>query len=235
MTPGKKERLLLAQRGDKAAMEALLRENAPLVAAVARRFLSRGIEWDELTQLAAVGFYKAVMGFDPERGYTLSTYAVPKMAGEIRAFLRQDGPVHLGRALRSRAALVRREAARLEAETGHSPRLSALCAATGLNAEEITEALDAPLTAASLEERFPSGEGSLADVLTDGSPEERMNERLDLRAALEGLEPRLRAVIALRYGRELTQQRTAEYLGVTQAHVSRMEKRALAALREKLA
>ncbi len=233
MTAETARAVLLAQKGDRDAMEKLLRENAALTAAIARRFLSRG-EWDELIQLASIGFYKAVMTFQPGLGWELSTYAVPKMAGEIRAFLRQDGAVHIGRALRARAFAVRREMERLERETGESPRLSALCAATGLSADEVTEALEAPFSVASLEEQFSSGEGSLGDLLTEGSPEEGIAWRLDVRQALEELEPRLRAVVALRYLRELTQQQTARRLGVTQAHVSRMEKRALAALREKL-
>ena len=107
MTSQTARQIALAQQGSRPAMEQLLTENAPLLAAVARRYLSRGGEWEELRQLAAIGFYKAVMAFDLTRNTELSTYAVPKIMGEIRGFLREDTPLTLSRALRARALLVR--------------------------------------------------------------------------------------------------------------------------------
>ena len=227
-------RIAAAQRGDEGEMERLLTENAPLIRSVARRFFGCGAEDEELLQLGSIGFFKAVRDFDTHRQTELSIYAVPRIAGEIRDHLRRAGPVKTPRALQSRALLVRRAAEELERETGESPRLSALCRATGLTAEEVTEALQAHMRPLSLEAALTEdGEGSLLDLLPDASTDDPA-ERLDLAEAVGTLEPPLRQVIALRYGRGMTQRQVSRVLGVTQGQVSRLERRALDRLKEKL-
>lgn len=226
-------RIAAAQRGDGAEMERLLTENAPLIRSVARRFFGCGAEDEELLQLGSIGFFKAVRDFDPARKTELSTYAVPRIAGEIRDHLRLEGPVKTPRALQSKALLVRRAAEALERETGESPRLSALCRATGLTAEEVTEALQAPVRPLSLEAALTEGEGG---CLLDCIPAEAEDpaEKLDLADAVRSLEGPLRQVVALRYGRGLTQRQVSRVMGVTQGQISRLEKKALGLLREKL-
>lgn len=214
-----------AQIGDQTAMEALLQENTPLVWSVAKRFYGRGCEPEDLFQLGAIGLLKAIRAFDLQRPVELSTYAVPMIMGEIRRFLRDDGPVKVSRTLRERAAMLRQLQTRLESDTGQSPRLSDLCRESGLQPEEVLEALNAPRDTDSLDAALPGQERTLGEMLPAGG-EGRVVESLALQEAISRLEPQLRQVILLRYMRDLTQQKIAVLLGITQVQVSRLEKKA---------
>ncbi|MDD7311316.1 MAG: sigma-70 family RNA polymerase sigma factor [Clostridiaceae bacterium] len=226
--------LLQAQAGDKPAMDRLLAENSALVWSVARRFFGRGCEPEDLFQLGCIGLMKAIRGFDLSQPVAFSTYAVPKIAGEMRRFLRDDGPVKVSRTLRERAFALRQVQTRLERENGHSPRLSDLCRETGLQPEEVLEALQAPRDTDSLDAALPGQDRTLGDILSDRREEGALVETLALREAIDRLEPLLRQVILLRYMRDLTQQRIAVILGLTQVQVSRMEKKARAQLKQAL-
>ena len=234
MTDERKARIAAAQSGDKPAMDALLRDNAPLVWSVARRFFGRGCEPDDLFQLGSIGLLKAVRDFDLSQPVAFSTYAVPKIAGEMRRFLRDDGPVKVSRTLRERAFLLRQIQSRLEQQTGQSPRLSDLCRESGLEPEEVLEALNAPRDTDSLDAFLPGQERTLGEILPDEGKEEQLAQTLAVRQAIDRLEPNLRQVILLRYMRDLTQQRIAVILGLTQVQVSRMEKKARAQLKQAL-
>ena len=225
MTPQLQAQIRAAQTGDQTAMEALLQENTPLVWSVAKRFYGRGCEPEDLFQLGAIGLLKAIRAFDLQRPVELSTYAVPMIMGEIRRFLRDDGPVKVSRTLRERAAMLRQLQNRLESDTGQSPRLSDLCRESGLQPEEVLEALNAPRDTDSLDAALPGQERTLGEVLPAGG-EGRVVEELALQEAISRLEPQLRQVILLRYMRDLTQQKIAVILGMTQVQVSRLEKRA---------
>ncbi|MBO4419917.1 MAG: sigma-70 family RNA polymerase sigma factor, partial [Oscillospiraceae bacterium] len=148
-----------SQAGDKAALEQLLTENSGLIRAVARRYWGRGVEAEDLIQLGSLGFLKAVAGFDLGFGTRFSTYAVPKIAGEIRRFLRDDGAVKVSRTLKERAAAVRQARERLSKALGREPVLSELAEALDLTAEEIAEAETAADPVASIQQ--PAGEGGL--------------------------------------------------------------------------
>ncbi len=223
-----------AQAGDKAALEQLLTENTGLIRAVARRYWGRGVEAEDLFQLGSLGFLKAVAGFDLGFGTRFSTYAVPKIAGEIRRFLRDDGTVKVSRTLKERAVAIHQARDRLGETLGREPVLSELAEALDLTAEEIAEAETAADPVASIQQ--PAGEGGLTleAVLSDSPMEERLVERLALHQALDRLPERDAKVIALRYFHGLTQERTARIIGVSQVQVSRIEKKALAHLRELL-
>lgn len=225
MTPQLQAQIRAAQTGDQVAMEELLRENTPLVWSVAKRFYGRGCEPEDLFQLGAIGLLKAIRAFDLQRPVELSTYAVPMIMGEIRRFLRDDGPVKVSRTLRERAAMLRQLQNRLESDTGQSPRLSDLCRESGLQPEEVLEALNAPRDTDSLDAALPGQERTLGEILPAGG-EGRMVEGLALQEAISRLEPQLRQVILLRYMRDLTQQKIAVILGMTQVQVSRLEKKA---------
>ncbi|MBO4929278.1 MAG: sigma-70 family RNA polymerase sigma factor [Clostridia bacterium] len=225
MTPQLQAQIRAAQTGDQVAMEELLRENTPLVWSVAKRFYGRGCEPEDLFQLGAIGLLKAIRAFDLERPVELSTYAVPMIMGEIRRFLRDDGPVKVSRTLRERAAMLRQLQNRLESDTGQSPRLSDLCRESGLQPEEVLEALNAPRDTDSLDAALPGQERTLGEILPAGG-EGRVVEELALQEAISRLEPQLRQVILLRYMRDLTQQKIAVILGMTQVQVSRLEKKA---------
>ena len=219
-----------AQAGDRDASERLILENTGLVWAVAKRFFGRGVDPDDLYQLGCVGFLKAVQGFDPGYGTQFSTYAVPKIAGEIRRFLRDDGTVKVSRGLKERANAIRTARQNLTLTLGREPTLSELAAETGLAPEEIACAEGATGSAQS----FQTGEEgfSLEQVLTAGNPEEDMIEHIALAQALEQLGRRDRLVIELRYFHGLTQERIAGIIGVSQVQVSRLEKKALGLLRQ---
>ena len=223
-----------AQGGDERACALLVEENSGLIWAVARRFFGRGVDPDDLYQLGCVSFLKAVRGFDAAFGTRFSTYAVPKISGEIRRFLRDDGAVKISRGMKERARAVRLARCALEQSLGREPTLSELSAQTGLSAEELAAAEAATGAAESLQRESGEAQRKLEDVLGDGGQEERILDRVALRAAMETLPERERMIIALRFYHGLTQDKTARVLGISQVQVSRLERRALESMREKL-
>ena len=226
--------LRAAQAGDDAAMDAMVRENAGLIWAVARRYFGRGVEPDDLFQLGSLGFLKAVRDFDEAYGTQFSTYAVPKIAGEIRRFLRDDGAVKVSRTLREQAARIQQAKRSLEQRLAREPTVFELAAETGLEPEEIAVAETAAAPIESLQQETGEHGFALEQMLGDFDAPERMLEQIALRAAVASLPERERAVIRLRYDRGLTQQRCAALLGISQVQVSRLERRAVDRLRELL-
>lgn len=221
-----------AQAGDAQATEQLVEENTGLVWAVARRFLGRGTEVEDLYQLGCLGFLKAVEGFDLEYGTQFSTYAVPKIAGEIRRFLRDDGAVKVSRSLKEQAAAIRATRSRLTAALGREPTIQEISRQTDLSPEEIAMAETATAATESIQQQSGEEGFSLENILTDTESEETMVEKIALRQAIEALPPREKKIIQLRYFHGLTQQRVATVMGVSQVQVSRIEKKALGMLRE---
>ena len=226
--------LCSAQRGDRDALDRLLRENNGLIWSVARRYFGRGVEADDLYQLGCLGFITAVDGFDADYGTRFSTYAVPKISGEIRRFLRDDGAVKVSRGIKEQAAKIHASRMELEQRLGREPTLSELEAETGLKAEEIAFAETAAGPAESLQKESGEDGFTLELVLGDYGAEERLVEHVALRAVIERLPQREKQVVALRYYHGLTQQSCARVLHVSQVQVSRLEKRAVELLREML-
>lgn len=225
--------LQAAREGDNQACERVLEENNGLIWSVVRRYYGRGVEPEDLYQLGCLGFLKAVRGFDPSYGTQFSTYAVPKIAGEIRRFLRDDGAVKVSRGLKERGTALRSARSRLCGELGREPALSELAQATGLTPEEIAAAETAAEPVVSLQSE--TGDGlTLEGVLSGGEMEEGLVERLALRAAIEQLPERERQVLLLRYYRGMTQAVAARVLGVSQVQVSRLERRGVERLRQEL-
>ena len=229
------ELIARSQAGDRDAGEALVTENAGLIWSVARRFLGRGAEAEDLYQLGCLGFLKAVEGFDLHFGTQFSTYAVPKIAGEIRRFLRDDGAVKVSRGLKERSAAVKAARNQLTAELCREPTLQELSEKTGLTPEEIAMAEAATACTESSQRETGEDGFTLENVLTDTQTEETMVEKIALRQAIEKLPERERTVIKLRYFHSLTQDRVAKVLSVSQVQVSRIEKKALLRLRDLLA
>lgn len=227
------ELLTAAQQGDKAAEERLVTENSRLIWSVVRRYVGRGVEQDDLYQLGCIGFLKAIQGFDPSFGTQFSTYAVPKIAGEMRRFLRDDGTVKVSRTLRERAARIAQARLELTASLGGEPSLSELAEYLELEPEDIAMAETATSAVASLSAE--TGEGlTLESVLGDDGMEEALVEHLDLKAAIERLPDRERTVVLLRYFRSFTQEQTARVISVSQVQVSRIERKAVQHLRRLL-
>ena len=227
------ELLRSAQAGDNDACEQAVRENSGLSWSIARRYFGRGVEADDLYQLGCLGFLKAVRGFDFAYGTCFSTYAVPKIAGEIRRYLRDSGSLKVSRSIREQAILLYRAREQLRNENGEEPTLSALAEHTGLAVEDIARidlACDEP---ESLQAEFGDGL-TLEGTLGGDAPEEQLVERLALEEAIARLPERERLTIQLRYFHGMTQERTARVLGVSQVQVSRLERRGLERLRHLL-
>ncbi len=224
--------LRLAQQGDKAAAGRLVEENSGLIWSVARRFFGRGVEPDDLYQLGCLGFLKALSGFDPSFGTQFSTYAVPKISGEIRRFLRDDGTVKVSRGIKERSQHIKNARCALEQRLGRAALLSELAAETGLTPEEIAFAETATGQAESLQRETGEEGFTLEHVLCDFGGEERMIEHIALRCAIERLSAKERKTLYLRYYHGLTQEKTARVLGVSQVQISRIERRAIERLRE---
>ena len=221
-----------AQTGDSSARERLLQENAGLIWSIVRRFYGRGTEPEDLYQLGCLGFLKAIDGYDPAYGTQFSTYAVPKIAGEIRRFLRDDGAIKVSRTIKEQAAQLRNLRNQLTLELGREPHLSEIAQASGLTVQEIAVIDTAMLPADSLQR--PAGEDgcSLEQLLPGEAIEEKIIESVALGDAISQLEPRQQAVIRMRYFRGMTQDKTAAVMGVSQVQVSRLERRALGRLKE---
>lgn len=220
-----------AKEGDSAACEQLLEENSRLIWSVVRRFIGRGAEQEDLYQLGCIGFLKALKGFDQDYGTCFSTYAVPKIAGEMRRYLRDNGAVKVSRGIREQGYSVYKARSQLLDELGREPTLSELSSASGLSPEEITMADQAASPVVSLQADV--GEGiRLEQILPGEDTEEAMLEQLSLHDAIANLPERERLVISLRYFHDLTQQQTARIVGVSQVQVSRIEKKAIESIRK---
>ncbi len=221
--------------GDQQAKEELVQENAGLIWSVVKRFLGRGTEAEDLYQLGCLGFLKAVDGFDLDYGTQFSTYAVPKISGEIRRFLRDDGALKVSRTIKEHAFAIRNARAQLTSSLGREPTLREICKITGFTPEEIAYAETATASTESLYAQTGEDGFSLESILTDTQSEESMLEKISLNQAINKLPERESMVIKLRYFHAMTQERTAKVLGVSQVQVSRIEKKALIILRDLMA
>ena len=227
------ERLALLERakeGDEAATSQMLEENSGLIWSIVRRYYGCGVESDDLYQLGCIGFIKAVKGFDFAYGTQFSTYAVPKIAGEIRRFLRDDGVIKVGRTIKEKGQLLWTTREKLRQQLGRDAHLSELADATGISVEEIATIDLATIAPESLQEETSEGL-TLESTLGNDGEEERLVEKLALRQAIDTLPEKERMTILLRFFKALTQQQTAKILGVSQVQISRLERRGLSKLR----
>ncbi len=229
------ELILRSQAGDQDAKEQLVTENSGLIWSVARRFFGRGAESDDLFQLGCLGFIKAVDGFDTGFGTQFSTYAVPKIAGEIRRFLRDDGAVKVSRGIKERAVTVKTARNQLLLSLGREPTIQEIAELTDLTPEEIAVAESATANVESIHQSCGEDGFTLENILTDTKSEEHYIEQMALHQAIEKLPEREKLVIHLRFFHGLTQERVSKILDVSQVQVSRIEKKALTHLREWMA
>ena len=223
--------ILASQAGGAAATERLVERNPGLIWSVARRFFGRGVDADDLYQLGCVGFLKAIEGFNEAYGTQFSTYAVPKISGEIRRFLRDDGAIKVSRTIKEQAVAIRTARNDLEQRLGRAPTLSEISEVTGIPPEDIAIAETATGPTESLQRESGDGGFTLENVLGDYGEEERVIEQVALKEAIRRLPEKERQVIALRYYHGLTQDKASRVVGVSQVQVSRLEKRAIEKLR----
>ncbi len=223
-----------AKHGDENAFEKLINDNSALIWSIVRRFLGRGTDADDLYQLGCVGLLKAIRGFDESLGNQFSTYAVPKISGEIRRFLRDDGIIKVSRTIKEKAVKIRYAANSLEVTLGRAPTVSEISEVCGYSIEEIAEAELATSATDSLNREINDDGQTLEDILNEGGCEDRILEYISLHDTIKLLEPREKTVLILRFFRGLTQDKCAKIMKISQVQVSRIERAAIKKLRERL-
>lgn len=227
-----------AHQGDKEARDTIFEENIGLIWSIVKRFQNRGVELEDLFQIGSIGLLKAVDKFDLSYDVKFSTYAVPMISGEIKRFLRDDGMIKVSRSLKEvcyKAYLAREK---LEKELGRDPQIAEMAREIGIPQEELMMALDSNVEIESLQKTIYQGEGNdirLIDKLEEkkNRQEESLN-RILLEEILGQLTVSERRLIYMRYFQERTQTEIARELGVSQVQVSRMEKKILKRLRDKM-
>ena len=227
-----------SHQGDKEARDTLFKENTGLIYSVAKRFLGRGVEMEDLFQIGSIGLLKAVDHFDPSYEVRFSTYAVPMIVGEIKRFLRDDGILKVSRSLKENCGRIYQAEEKLEKELGREPGLDEIAAEVELSLEEVILALESTAEVESLHKTIYQGDGndiSLMDRLPEKeNGQEQALDRIFLDEMLQSLDARERQLIGMRYFQNRTQTEIAAELGVSQVQVSRMEKKILGKLRERL-
>lgn len=227
-----------SHQGDKEARDTLFKENTGLIYSVAKRFLGRGVEMEDLFQIGSIGLLKAVDHFDPSYEVRFSTYAVPMIVGEIKRFLRDDGILKVSRSLKEDCGRIYQAKEKLEKELGREPGLDEIAAEVELSLEEVILALESTAEVESLHKTIYQGDGndiSLMDRLPEKeNGQEQALDRIFLDEMLKSLDARERQLIGMRYFQNRTQTEIAAELGVSQVQVSRMEKRILKKLKEKI-
>ena len=247
-----------SQAGDKEARERLIEENLGLVRHIVKRFVGRGYDMEDLFQIGCIGLMKAIDKFDLKYEVRFSTYAVPMIQGEIKRFLRDDGMVKVSRTLKENGWKVKQAAERLSQEYGREATLQELTEATGLSEEDIVMALDANVEVESIYKSVYQSDGNeiyLVDQVVSGNggtgcsgmgqsasgsgtcedaEKEKVLNHMLLEQLLGGLDDKERELIRMRYFQDKTQVEVAKHMGISQVQVSRMEKRILLQLREKV-
>jgi RNA polymerase sporulation-specific sigma factor len=231
------ELILRAQAEDEVAMEELVMLNMGLVRSLAIRFRDRGTEMEDLIQIGTIGMIKAIRSFDLSRGTTFSTYAVPLIVGEIRRHLRDDGMIKVSRTYRRIGVALMNAKSRICTEEGRDPTIGELAELCGVSPEEAAIALDATAPISSLSETVYGEEGvTLEGTIADEDNDiERLSDKIALNQAISRMQPLWQKIILMRYYRDMTQQQTADRLGLSQVKVSREEKKIMEFLREQLA
>ncbi len=218
--------LRLAKQGDNGAKETLLEHNTSLLKSILKRYLNKGVEYDDLYQLSCIGFLKAIAGFDESFGVRFSTYAVPMIAGEIKRFLRDEGSVKVSRALKQSAREMNRFIEQYSSEHGEQPSVKEIAAAFSMDEGEVVFTLGSSKMPISIYEQSDYKDeksSSLCDKLPARDDQDEMIERMLLKTAIEKLPERERKIVFLRYFRDMTQSEVARRIGVSQVQISRIE------------
>ncbi len=228
------ELLIEAKNGNDLAKEKLITMNSPLIKSVVKRYLNKGTEYDDLYQLGALGFVKAIKNYDPNFNVKFTTYAVPMIAGEIKRFLRDDGSVKVSRSIKHTAIQLKNFINEYIKNYGENPSLDTLTKEFNMDKQDIILALEANSTPISLNEKFNDDEGStsMLDKLSDNFTVENYLDKLAIREMIEKLSSREKQIIIMRYYLDKTQSEIAKELGVSQVQVSRIENKVLKDFKE---
>lgn len=229
--------LVRIKNGDRDALDTLVSQNIGLVKNIAKRFLGRGTDYEDLVQIGVIGMIKAARSFDFSYDTAFSTYAVPLITGEIRRFLRDDGPIKISRSVKRQGAQIMKARERFLQANGREPHISELSELTGLPSNEIVYSMEAVSAVCSLNEPIsadpdaPTFESSIAD---ESCTFDKITDKIALAEAIRRLPPLWREIITLRYFSDLSQCETGKRLGLTQVKISREEQKILEALKKSL-
>ena len=226
-----------AKTGDSLAKEELLTHNVSLVKSIVKRYLGKGVDYDDLFQLASMGFLKAIAGFDESFGVKFSTYAVPMIAGEIKRFMRDDGSVKVSRAMKRTAKEINAFVAEYSTKHNRSPSIKEIAEQFSLEESETVFVMGSskmPLSLYGATEYKDGNEKELIDCLPAEDSQEDLLDKMLLKSAIDDLGERERKIIVLRYFRDMTQSEVAEQIGVSQVQISRIENKIIKEFRQKL-
>lgn len=228
-----------SQAGNKEARDLVVMNNVGLVWSIVRRFINRGHEPDDLFQIGTIGLIKAIDKFDFSFKVKFSTYAVPMIMGEIKRYLRDDGMIKVSRSLKETSVKIKRTREKLTNKFGREPTIEEICDELNLDREDVIMALESNTEVESLNKTIYRGDGNsiyLIDKLegNDEDESEQVVDKLTLRETIESLDEKDKKIILLRYFQDKTQTDIAKELGISQVQVSRLEKKILAKLREKM-
>ncbi len=228
--------LVLAKEGDDLAKEQLITLNSPLIKSIVKRYLGKGVEYDDLYQLGALGFTKAINNFNPEFNVKFTTYAVPMIAGEIKRFLRDDGSVKVSRSIKHNAVIVKNFILDYTRKYEKSPTLETISQSLNMELNDVVLVLEANTNPLSLNDKYKDNEDSVSiiDKLTDGFTVDNFVDKLALREMIENLSMREKQVIIMRYYLDKTQSEIAKELGISQVQVSRIENKVLGDMRKNI-
>ncbi len=227
-------KIKLAQSGDEFSKTLLIEENMGLVLSIAKKFYNRGYDADDINQLGTIGLLKAIEKFDTTQNVRFSTYAVPLILGEIRRFLRDDGPIKVSRSIKQTATLILHFIEKEQKSHGHTPGIKDISTALGLSVDEIITAQEATKAPESLFSERTDGDKNILDFIKNDPAENEILTKLDIKTALSSLPQREKTIIAMRYFLDKPQRDVAEKLGISQVQVSRLEKKILQKLRNHL-
>ena len=229
------ELVSLAKNGDELAKEKLITVNSPLIKSVIKRYLNKGIEYDDLYQLGALGFVKAIKNYDSAFNVKFTTYAVPMIAGEIKRFLRDDGTVKVSRSIKHLSIQIKNFIVEYNQEHNKNPTLDEISKKFNMDKTDIVFAMEANTTPLSLNDKFEDDEScTLMDKISDGFTVEKYIDKLTIRELIENLSAREKQVIIMRYYMDKTQSEIAKALGVSQVQVSRIENKVLKEMKENI-
>lgn len=230
------ELIKAAQGGDNGACEELLTRNSPLIKSVIRRYKNKGVEYDDLYQLGCVGFVKAVKNFSTEYDVRFSTYAVPMIAGEVKRFMRDDGPIKVSRGTKATAIKMSRFVEEYKHEHNESPTIETIASEFGVEPQEAVFIMDSGKYPVSIYDRNDDDNTrTLLDKLQTGDDEDERLDKMMLKHIIGSLPVREKKIILLRYFADKTQAEVARVLNVSQVQISRLENKILTKIREEYA
>ena len=228
--------LELAKQGDDLAKEQLITINSPLIKSIVKRYMNKGVEYDDLYQLGALGFVKAINNYDANFNVKFTTYAVPMIAGEIKRFLRDDGSVKVSRSIKYNAIQIKNFLQEYKRQNNDNPTLETISKALNIEINDVVLAMEANTMPLSIDEKFSGEEDdvSIGDKISDNFSVENMLDKLALREMIKKLTKREKQVIIMRYYLDKTQSEIAKELGVSQVQISRIENKVLLELKDNL-